>query len=70
MSGGGYTGVAPLPLSIEGYLTSTMKQYAHCFRSTADRFAEEGKDRDYFHSAQVRPTRPRDHATTRPRAAP
>jgi hypothetical protein len=49
----GHGGGGALAGSIEGYLASTMMDYAHCFRSTVDRFATEGKDRDYFHSAQV-----------------
>lgn len=45
----------PMDNTIENILASTMNDYGHCFRSTVDRFAVEGRDRDYFHSAQVSP---------------
>jgi hypothetical protein len=53
--GPGTTGV-PMDNTIQSFLASTMNDYGHCFRSTVPRMTEdEGRDRDYFHSAQPSP---------------
>ena len=41
--------------TIDAFLATTMNDYGHCFRSSVERFADAGQDRDYYHSAQVSP---------------